>query len=176
MSDSRRAAWAVPAVVSVAALPAYLPPVDFRGVHADRVAQLVASAALGLWVARGRPWTRIAVLGGLTACLWLIAAPRGPQWPSYSYADALLVLVVSAALYQLARVQLRTVLTMSVAIALALWLTDGLIMAPWCGALAVWNFSATTACGSAFGNPIASIPALLTMAAWLLWLLRQPGI
>lgn len=170
-----RAEGAVPAVVAVAALPAFLPPIDAWGIHTDRVAQMLASAVLGLWIARGRPWTAIAVLGAATACLWLVRAPRGLQWPSYSYADAVLVLVVGLAIYQLMRAQQRPVLSVSVAIALALWLTDGLIMAPWCGVLSGWRFTATTACGSVWGDPIASIPALLTMAIWLSWLLRQPG-
>jgi hypothetical protein len=176
MSDETRATFAVPMVVLVAALPAFLPPVDLRGVHVDRVVQMAASTALGFWIARGRPWTGLGVLGAMTACLWAIALPRGPQWPSYSYADAALVIAVGLALYQLQAAQRRPVLAVSVALALTLWLCDGLLMAPWCGALIGWRFTSTTACGSAWGDPIASIPVLLTMAAWLTWLRsRQAG-
>jgi hypothetical protein len=169
-----RATLAVPLVVLVAALPAFLPPVDLRGIHVDRAVQMAASAALGLWIARGRPWAGLAVLAGMTACLWAIALPRGPQWPSYSYADAALVLAVAVALYQLQGAQRRPVLAGCVALALALWLIDGLIMAPWCGVLIGWQFTAPTACGSAWGDPVASIPALLTLAAWLAWARQRP--
>lgn len=179
MNDSTRAGFAVPAVVLVAALPALSPPIDVQVgaqiLFLDRLVQMSASTFLGLWMAWGRPWAGLGVLAGMTACLWLIAVPRGPQWPSYSYADALLVAAVAWALYQLQRSQRSFILAGCVALALALWMIDGLIMAPVCGVLIEWQFSAPTACGSAWGDPIASVPALLTMAAWLLWLRHQPG-
>lgn len=172
-NEARTAGLAVPLVVLVAALPAFVPlvdiPVGSRVIYLDRAVQMAATAALGLWVARGRPWAGIGVLAGMTACLWLIAAPRGPQWPSYSYADALLVLAVAWALYQLQRSQRSPILGVCVSLALALWLFDGLVAASWCGSLVSFNFSATTACGSALGDPLASVPCLLTMAAWLWW-------
>ena len=81
-----------------------------------------------------------------------------------------LVVAVTWALIELETAQTDQLLRLTVALAACLWVVDGLIMAPWCGALAAWNFgTAGTACGAAWGSA-ASVPAYLTLAAWIgLW-------
>jgi hypothetical protein len=166
--------WAVPAVVSVMALPAMLPKVDIGPLIGERLVYLPATVGLGIWAARGGSKAAIYVLLAGIACLALILEPRGPQWPSYSYPDWALCLAVALALYQLQDAQISVLSKTMVTLALSLWVFDGLVAAPWCGALSDWHFTASTACGTAWGDPRASIPALAGLAGWL-WVLRRAG-
>jgi hypothetical protein len=174
-----KAALALPAVAAVVALPAVLPQMDIpigdQMLIGERLVYLPATVAIGLLAARrGSLAADGVVLGGL-ACLWLIMAPRGPQWPSYSAPDLLLCLAVACALYQLALDQKRVDLSVAATLALALWVVDSLIMAPWCAASIQWEFTATTACGSAWGSAYAAVPATLSLAGWLWWIRRAAG-
>lgn len=174
MPDDRRALYAVPAVAAVVALPALVAgdlPIGGRVLFVDRASQLAASAALGLWVARRASWAAIAVVAALAWCLtWLFEPRAGLQWGSYSLPDAALVVAVTWALIKLQAAQTDRLRCLTVALAAWLWVIDGLIMAPWCGMLIDWDFgTAGTACGAAWGSA-ASVPAYLTLAAWVaLW-------
>ena len=171
MPDDRRSLYVVPAVASVVALPALVAadlPIGGHVLFIDRAAQMAASAALGLWAARRGSWSTVAVAGALAWCTaWQFVPRLGLAWPSYSLADMALVVAVVWALIQLEAAQTDQLLRITVALATCLWVVDGLIMAPWCGALAAWNFgTAGTACGAVWGSA-ASVPAYLTLAAWV---------
>lgn len=174
MGADRRALYVVPAVASVVALPALVAgdlPIGDRILFVDRASQVAASAALGLWVARRGSWSGVAVVAALAWCTAWIFEPRaGLAWRSFSLPDAALVVAVTWALIQLEAAQTDRLLRLTVALAACLWVIDGLIMAPWCGALIAWQFgTAGTACGAAWGSA-ASVPAYLTLAAWIgLW-------
>jgi hypothetical protein len=174
-----KAALALPAVAAVVALPAVLPKVDTpilgHILFGERLAYLPVTVALGLWAARrGSMAADAVVVAGLT-CLWLILAPRGPQWPSYSIPDLFLCLAVACAISQLVISQKRVELSVLATLALSLWVVDSLIMAPWCGAAISWEYSTTTACGSAWGDPYAAVPATLALSGWLWWIRRAAG-
>lgn len=178
-ASETRAALALPAVAAVVALPAVLPrmdiPIGDYVLIGERLVYLPATVALGLWLARRGSLVADAVVVAGLACLWLILAPRGPQWPSYSIPDLLLCLAVACAISQLVISQKRVELSVLATMALSLWVTDSLIMAPWCGAAIAWEFTSTTACGSAWGDPYAAVPATIALAGWLWWLSRAPG-
>jgi len=161
----------VPLVATTVAVPALVAAdvqIGDRVLFVDRAAQLSATAALGIWVARRGSWASISVLAAFAWCLSWVFVPRlGAVWPSYSLPDLALVLSVAWSLLRLQREQTDALLAATVALALALWLADGAIMPAWCGALAAWNFgTAGTACGAVWGSA-ASVPAYLTLAAWV---------
>ena len=174
MPDDRRALYAVPAVAAVVALPALVAgdlPIGDRVLFVDRAAQVAASAALGLWAARRGSWSAVAVVAALAWCTAWIFEPRaGLTWPSFSLPDAALVVAVAWAIFQLEADQSDALLRSTVALAACLWIIDGLVMAPLCGALDGWDFGTSgTACGAAWGSA-ASVPAYLTLAVWVaLW-------
>lgn len=166
-----RAQWSVPLVAAVVALPALAAadiPIAGRVLFADRAAQMAATAALGLWMARRGSWASIAVLAAFAWCFSWVFVPRlGVAWPSYSLPDMALVLSVAWSLLRLQREQTDALLAMTVGLALALWLADGVLMPAYCGALIAWDFGTSgTACGAAWGSA-ATVPAYLTLAAWV---------
>ena len=161
-----RSGMAVPAVAAVVALPALLPPFTLGGFVGERFVYLPATVALGLWAWPRSPWP-VLLAGAL--CAAFLGAPRGPGLWSYSWPDFVLCAAVA---WSLLRMDGDPVL---VALAATLWIADALLLAPWCGVLAGWQFTASTACGSVWGDPIASVPALLVLAGWLMWLRHQPG-
>ena len=174
MAADRRPLFIVPAVASVVALPALVAgdiPIGDHVLFIDRAGQVAASAALGLWVARRGSWSAVAVVAALAWCVAWIFEPRaGLAWRSFSLPDAALVSAVTWALIQLEAAQTDRLRCLTVMLAAWLWVIDGLVMAPWCGALIAWDFgTAGTACGAAWGSA-ASVPAYLTLAAWVsLW-------
>lgn len=171
MGADRRALYVVPAVAAVVALPAVVAgdfPIDDHVLFIDRAAQLAATAALGLWVARRGSWSAVAVVAALAWCVaWLFVPRLGLAWPSYSLPDMALVVAVTWALIQLQSAQTDRLLQLTTMLAVCLWVVDGLLMATWCGALAAWDFGTSgTACGAVWGSA-ASVPAYLTLAAWV---------
>ena len=174
MGADRRAFYVIPAVAAVVALPALVAGDLTIGDHVlfvDRAAQLAASAALGLWAGRRGSWSAVAVVAALAWCTaWQFVPRLGLAWPSYSLSDMALVVAVTWALLELQAAQTDRLLQLTAMLAVCLWVADGLIMAPWCGALDGWDFGTSgTACGAAWGSA-ASVPAYLTLAVWVaLW-------
>ena len=171
MGADRRALYVVPAVAAVVALPAVVAgdlPIGDHVLFIDRAAQMAASAALGLWAARRGSWSTVAVAGALAWCTaWQFVPRLGLAWPSYSLSDMALVLAVVWALLELQAAQTDRLLQLTAMLAVWLWTVDGLIMSPWCGQLAAWDFGTSgTACGAVWGSA-ASVPAYLTLACWV---------
>ncbi len=176
MTPDAKAAWLpIPVAVTIA-IPAYTGfdiPVAGQVLFADRAAQLAATVALGMWAARTAS-AQSAVLAAGLFCVRFIFVARGFTWPSYTWPAVALCSAVLWSMIQLQAAQRNHAVAVAACFGITLWTLDSFVMTPWCGAVIKFNFAASTACGSAWGDYRAMVPTLLILAGWLLCL-RKAG-